>query len=119
MAELTERFPRTALFTAAGLLVWAADFLFLYVFAAVACARGYADLKVLGAGIVPLASFVATVFALAATGVIIAAGARRARKTGTGNGAFLGALAAIAALVALIAIVFAGLPGLMLRTCGF
>ena len=119
MADLTDRFPRTALFTAAGLLIWAADFLFIYIFAAVACARGFADATVLGAGIVPLASFVATVFALVATGAIIAAGARRAGKTGSGNGAFLGSLAAIAALVALIAIVFTGLPGLMLRTCGF
>ena len=118
MADLTNRFPRTALFTAAGLLIWAADFLFIYVFAAVACARGYANATVLGAGIVPLASFVATVFALAATGAIIAAGARRAGRTGSGNGAFLGSLAAIAALVALIAIVFTALPGLMLRTCG-
>ena len=119
MADLTDRFPRTALFTAAGLLIWAADFLFIYIFAAVACARGFADVTVLGAGIVPLASFVATVSALAMTGLIIAAGARRAGKAGSGNGAFLGALAAIAALVALIAIVFTGLPGLMLRTCVF
>jgi hypothetical protein len=119
MADLTDRFPRTALFTAAGLLIWAADFLFIYIFAALACARGFADVTVLGAGIVPLASFVATVFALGATGAIIAAGARRAEKTGSGSGAFLGALAAIAALVALIAIVFTGLPGLLLGTCGF
>jgi hypothetical protein len=51
--------------------------------------------------------------------MIITAGARRAGKTGSGNGAFLGALAATAALVALIAIVFTGLPALMLKTCGF
>jgi hypothetical protein len=118
MADLTNRFPRTALFTAAGLLIWAADFLFIYIFAALACARGFADMTVLGAGIVPLASFVATVVALALTGLIIAAGARRAKRTNAGNGAFIGALAAIAALVALIAIVFVGLPGLLLGTCG-
>jgi uncharacterized membrane protein YhaH (DUF805 family) len=107
------------LFTAAGLLIWAADFLFIHIFAAVACARGFADLTVLGAGIVPLASFVASVLALVATGAIIAMGVRRAREGDPSNGAFVGSLAAIAALLALIAIVFTGLPGLLLKTCGF
>lgn len=115
----TMRFPRTALFTAAGLLIWAADFLFIYIFAAIACARGYADLTVFGAGIVPLASFVATVIALVATGLVIRAGARRAGAGGASSGAFLGGVAAIAALLALIAILFTGLPVLLLRTCGF
>ena len=113
------RFPLTALFTAAGLLIWAADFLFIYIFAAIACARGYADLTVFGAGIVPLVSFVATVAALVATGLVIRAGARRAGTGGPSSGAFLGGVAAIAALLALIAILFTGLPVLLLRTCGF
>jgi hypothetical protein len=113
------RFPRAALFIAAGLLIWAADFLFIYAFAAVACARGFADATVLGLGIVPLASFVATVLALAATGVVIVMGTRRARNGDPSSGAFVGGLAATTALLALIAIVFTGLPGLLLRTCGF
>jgi hypothetical protein len=115
----TKGFPRTALFIAAGLLVWAADFLFIYVFAAIACARGFADVTVLGIGIVPLASFSATALALAATGAVIVSGRRRAATGDRSNGAFAGGLAAVAALLAVIAIVFTGLPGLLLRTCGF
>ena len=111
-------FPRTALFIAAGLLIWAADFLFIYICAAIACARGLADATVLGLGIVPLVSSGATAIALAATGIIIAKGARRSRTGDPSNGAFAGSLAAIAALLALIAILFTGLPGLLLRTCG-
>lgn len=36
-----------------GLLVWAAHFLFVYVFAALACARGFASASLFGFGIVP------------------------------------------------------------------
>lgn len=121
MAELKRRFPGVALYTFAGLLVWAADFLFIYVFAAIACARGFADATVLGIGVVPFASALATLVAGAASLAIIACGRREIRPAAeeTANGGFLVGLAAIAALVALIAIVFTSLPGLMLRTCGF
>jgi hypothetical protein len=122
MAQLSRRFPRVALATFAGLLIWAADFLFIYVFAAVACARGYAGVTVLGIGIVPLASTVSTLIAAAASAAIVFAGRREARPVKNENASdpnFLRGLAAIAALLALIAIVFTGLPGLMLRTCGF
>ena len=121
MAELKQRFPRTALYTTAGLLVWAADFLFIYAFAAIACARGFAGASVLGIGIVPLASIVATLAAAAVSIAILVAGKRELRPAAAdaGNGGFLAGLAAIAALLALIAIVFTGLPGLLLRTCGF
>lgn len=119
MAGLTRGFPRAALFAAAGLLIWAADFLFVYVFAAIACARGFDGVTVLGARVVPLASAAATLVALIATGLVIAAGARRAATGDPSNGAFLGAVAMATALLALIAIVFTGLPGLLLRSCGF
>jgi hypothetical protein len=121
MAELKLRFPRVALYTFAGLLVWAADFLFVYVFAALACARGFADATVLGIGVVPFASASATIVAGAVSLAIIACGRREIRPAAveSANGGFLVGLAAIAALVALIAIVFTGLPGLLLGTCGF
>jgi hypothetical protein len=117
----TDRFPRTALFIAAGLLIWAADFLFIYIFAAVACARGYADATVLGLGIVPLASGLATLIAGAASLAIITRGRGEIGPANeeSANGGFLAGLAGIAALFALIAIIFTGVPGLLLRTCGF
>jgi hypothetical protein len=120
MAELKRSFPRTAFYAAGGLLIWAADFLFIYVFAAIACARGYADTTVLGIGIVPLAGAIATLLAAGASAAIFLAGRREARPAvaDSANGGFLPGLAAIAALLALIGIVFTGLPALLLRTCG-
>ena len=116
-----ERFPRAALATTAGLLIWAADFLFLYIFDAIACARGFAGFTMLGIGIVPLVSSFATVLAAAATCAVILAGAQpgRAALAESSSSGFLGRISMIAALIALIAIVFTGLPGLLLRTCGF
>jgi hypothetical protein len=53
------------------LLIWAADLLLVYVFAAVACARGFADVQVSGVGIVLFAQFVSFLAAaLAALGMI-------------------------------------------------
>jgi hypothetical protein len=117
MAELKRTFPRTAFYAAGGLLIWAADFLFIYAFAAIACARGYEDTTVLGVGIVPLASVVATVIAAAASGAIFLSGRREARPAvaDAANGGFLPGLAAIAALLALIAIAFIALPGVLLQ----
>lgn len=114
-------FPRTALFVTAGLLIWATDFLFIYVFAAIACARGHAGATVLGIGIIPLASTVATLAAAGACLGVVMAGRREARPAAaeSANGGFIAGLAAIAAALALIAIVFTGLPALLLQTCGF
>ena len=120
MAELKLRFPRVALYIFAGLLVWAADFLFVYVFAAIACARGFADATVLGIGVVPLASVLATIVAGAVSLAIVARGRREIRPAAaeSANGDFLAGLAAIAALFALIAIGFTSLPALLVGACG-
>ena len=110
-------FPRSALFVTAGLLVWAADFLFIYAFSALACARGIAHLAVAGIGIVQLASITSTVVAAAATGAVIMVGVRRAdmrSRAQTPTPIFIGQLAAIVAILALLAVAFTGLPGLLI-----
>ena len=111
-------FPRTALFITAGLLIWAADFLFIYVFAALACARGYADTAVLGIGVVPFASAVSSIVALGASGAVALA-ANRYRQPGAGNhDKFRGGLAYVIAVLALIAVAMTGVPGVLVQgTC--
>lgn len=118
------RFPRTTLKVTAGLLIWAADFLFIYVFAALACARGYAHATVLGFGIVPFVSTVATAVAAGASAAVIIAGAHRAATAASPasddatTSMFLGRLAMIVAMLALIAVALTGLPGLLVaQTC--
>ena len=58
-----DRFTRTTFTLWASLLVWAALFLLVYVFVAVACERGFADREVLGVGIVTVVSLAAGVLA--------------------------------------------------------
>ena len=53
-------FAHRLLLASAGLLVWGAHFLFVYVFTALACARAFADLRLIGIGIVPMAILAAT-----------------------------------------------------------
>ena len=60
-------FARTIRFLCGGLLVWAALFLFTYVFAAIACARGFSYALWLGLGVVP---FVLLLAAGSALGVL-------------------------------------------------
>jgi hypothetical protein len=58
-----DRFTRTALSMWGGLLVWGAAFLFVYVFTAVACERGFANREVLGIDVVTFASICAGLLA--------------------------------------------------------
>src|SRR3546814_15575902 len=55
----------------AGLLIWAAHFLLIYGFAALACARGFADVRLLGAGVVPLIVGAATAVAILAVAAML------------------------------------------------
>ena len=116
---MEQSFARTALFLAAGLLVWAADFLFIYVFAALACARGFDGTYVLGVGVVPFASAAATAVALALSAMLVVV-ARRGHGRRKGDARAFTMQAALAACaLALIAIALTGMPGALVRgTCG-
>ncbi|MCC6534779.1 MAG: hypothetical protein IT531_19715 [Burkholderiales bacterium] len=61
-----------------GLLIWAGLFLFSYILAALACARGFADSAWLGVGVVPLGLVLAAVAAMAGLLRLI----RHARRLG-------------------------------------
>ena len=59
-------FERDSLFSLiAGPMVWTVHFLTIYVFTALACARGFFDLEALGVPIVPLVGGAVTVVAVA------------------------------------------------------
>lgn len=59
-------FVRTSLYIGAGLLIWAANFLITYVFASVACARGFAITTIAGVGVVVWAIVISTFVAVLA-----------------------------------------------------
>ncbi|WP_119459219.1 hypothetical protein [Rhodospirillaceae bacterium SYSU D60014] len=105
----------------AGPLIWAAHFLFIYIFQALACARGFADIDLFGVGIVPLTVGVATVAAAVATifmllvamrdlGAIGSAAERDAER-------FMNWMTAAGAGLSLVAVLWDGLPVLLLPPC--
>jgi hypothetical protein len=69
-------FARAVRFLCGGLLVWAAVFLFTYVFGAIACARGFSYALWLGVSVVPLLLLLVAALSLGALHVI----ARRADR---------------------------------------
>jgi hypothetical protein len=111
---MPDAFARTAFTLTGALLAWAADFLFVYAFAAVACARGYAGNTVAGIGIVPFASIAASLVAAGLTFWLLRAAARdKAEKHG--NTLFTSTTVLAVGALAMIAIVLTALPALLVR----
>jgi len=113
-------FIRKTFFVLGGLLIWAAHFGNVYVFNALACARGFHRLHLFGVGAVPLTVGLATAIALAGViGVLVIAlripGTNDARAP---SADFLRSLTAAVALLSLLAIGWSGLPALVVPPCG-
>jgi hypothetical protein len=103
-----------------GLMIWAAHFLVIYVFTALACARRFVDTSWLGIGVVPWVIGVATLAATAATLVVIRLAVRDARSSASQNNtsSFVHWMTAALGGLALMAILWEALPVLLVPTCG-
>lgn len=114
-------FRRALGFLCGGLLIWAAVFLFTYVFAAIACARGFSHALWLGSSVVPLLLIAVAVAALGGLHAL----ARRIDALLVNSGRrsddtqrLVAEVAAIVCGLALIAIVWNTLPLLLhVRSC--
>lgn len=102
-----------------GMVLWVAAFTGAYATAALVCARGLADTSVLGLPILPFSIGLATLMALAGTGLLGAIAYRRRARTADNAGlpGFVWSLGLLVALMALVAIVWNGLPALFFATC--
>jgi threonine dehydrogenase-like Zn-dependent dehydrogenase len=110
-------FTPTVLLIWSGLLIWMTDFLFVYVFAALACARRFADVEIFGVGIVAFATVVATVAAGLATTVMMWSAARRLQQASTDrHSRFIFFVTAAAGGLGLIALLWVAIPALVLST---
>jgi hypothetical protein len=111
-------FTRTTFLILGGLLVWIADFVFVYVFVAVACARGFADVSWFGAPIVTMMTLLASVIAGAATVLVVRCGYRLQRDVATDEQSrFIGFVTLASSGIALIALVLLVLPALVVSAC--
>jgi hypothetical protein len=104
-------FTRTTLRMCSGVVIWGAHFTAIYAFAALACARGFAQTQWLGANIIVWVIGGATLIALAAILVMLIPALRAARDS------FENWMTAAVAALALVAIVFETLPVLMVPAC--
>lgn len=115
----THPFTATAVYMCGGLLIWAADFLLIYVIAAVACAKGYATNVVAGVPFVAFVSTAVTAVAVVATVWLVRTAVRQLRAQGEQASRFIYFLAASLGGMALLAIFFNVLPAWLLATeCG-
>lgn len=112
------RFARTAFFLWSGLLIWAADFLFIYVLAALACARGFAATEIAGVRLVPFAAMLATLLALAGTAAVMWSARQRTRRASDRDrpAEFVSFLVLALGALALLAIAWNALPVVMLSS---
>lgn len=115
-------FTSQILFVLSGLIIWSVHFLVIYPFNALACARGFTAVDVLGVGIVPFTILGVTILALAAIAAsAFLAPANRGPANPNGNAAnekFLRGLAIGIALLSSLAIVLETIPVLMIPPCG-
>lgn len=111
-------FTATTFLILGGLLVWMADFVFVYVFAAVACARGFADVSWLGVPIVTMMTLLASLIAGAATVLVVRRGYRLQRDVTTDeHSRFIGFVTLASGGIALIALILLVLPALVVSAC--
>ncbi|MET0533945.1 MAG: hypothetical protein ABW171_06940 [Steroidobacter sp.] len=115
---MRHRFAATTFLLAGGLLVWVADFAFVYIFAAVACARGFASVDILGLPLVPVVTTVASLSAGAVTAWLLRRGYRIHHDTAIDeHDSFIGFVALATCIIALVALVMLILPPLLIRAC--
>ena len=108
---MQRRFTSTTLLITGALLVWLADFAFVYVFGAVACARGFSHL-------VPAVTTVASLSAAAMTVWLLRRGYRAHRVSAIDeHSRFIAFVTFATSVIALVAFVLLLLPPLLIKAC--
>ena len=112
-------FTRTFLYMLGGLIVWAIRFLAVYIFTALACARGWAEAELAGFGIVPAAIVLAAIAGIGACLALIVHACRRMRlrPEGDDNARFVHGLAALIAGIATVAMIWETVPAFFVTAC--
>ena len=110
------RFAVTTVWVWAGLLVWAPYFFGLYVLAALACERDFAQVRLAGVRVVPFAAACGLLVALGITAILAEVARRRLRSGRPCVTPFADFLAWVLALLGALAAVWTALPALLLQT---
>lgn len=116
ISDSVHPFTLTTVFICGGLLIWAADFLLVYVIAAVACAKGFAMNSIAGMPFVAFVSTVITVVATFSTVLLLRFAIRKLRAQTQEANRFIYTLTASIAGMATLAMFFNVLPAWLLAT---
>lgn len=109
---MQQRFTSTTFLLTGALLAWLADFVFVYVFAAVACARGFA------VALVPAITTIATLAAAVTTVWLLRRGYRTHRAAAVDeHSRFIAFVTLATSVIALVAFVMLVLPPLLIQAC--
>ncbi|HEY8537561.1 MAG TPA: hypothetical protein VIL28_01770 [Steroidobacteraceae bacterium] len=112
------RFTPTTLFVTGSLLIWLLTFALVYVFAALACARGFAGMRLGGMPLVPAVTTVCVLLAAIGTLWLVRRGLRYGRtQEAEEHSRFVGFVASASGVLALLALVWVGLPPLLIGGC--
>jgi hypothetical protein len=116
--EQQHAFGTTTLSIVGALLAWLGAFVIVYVFAAVACAKGFADVQFWGLPIVPVITTLTCVLTAVLTIVLMQKSRARLRNAAAGaHERFIGFVAFATSAIAIIALVLLVLPPLVMNAC--
>jgi hypothetical protein len=111
---MDRQFTRTTFLIVSGLTIWLADFMLIYVGAAVLCARGGGSMRILGAPAIASLALGVSVLAAAATLIVARRAWRQARMATDDREQFTFFQTAALSGLALIAIAWTAAPALLL-----
>lgn len=115
---MQHRFTATSFLILGGLLVWMAAFVFVYVFVAVACAKGFADARLSGLPVVTLVTLSGSLLAGVATVLIVRRGYRLHRGPEMDEHTrFIGFVTFASGALALVALLLLVMPILVMSAC--
>jgi hypothetical protein len=113
---VAHRFTPTAFLICGAVLIWIGNFLFVYVFAALACARRFSQLQVVGVDIVPLVSSASSILAALAVILLMWTARRRLRDelSAATHSRFISLVTLGLGGLALVALLWVALPPLLM-----
>jgi hypothetical protein len=114
---MQQRFARTTFFIMGALLIWLATFVCVYVFAALACARGFAHLQVGGLLIVPFVTITGTFLAAIANLSLLLVLRKLTRDESDEHAGFLRFVALASTVIVLVSLAWLALPAVLASSC--
>ncbi len=118
---MTGRRTAQVLLTLGGMIAWVVQFTLVYGVTSTLCGRGWADVSLLGIGVVQMTILAATLATFAAAAILLGVSMREIRhqqvRSASATDVFLGQTGILINGLSLVAILWNGVPALILPAC--